>query len=143
MRTLTIFYILICTTLSCNKDEVIPETYVNFQIQASEIGGVGQAIYTDLIYGVRGVIIYHSDINQYDAYDRACSYKPSDECEVIQLNDDTVIEISPDKVWFMPAGDTREALQISYPKMFDWVRDNGYRLTWRPHIIAFQDKREV
>ena len=55
----------------------------------------------------------------------------------------TALNIPSDKVWFMPAGDTREALQQSYPKMFDWVRDNGYRLTWRPHIIAFQDQREV
>jgi hypothetical protein len=27
--------------------------------------------------------------------------------------------------------------------LFDWVRDNGYRMTWRPHIIAFEDQREV
>jgi 7-carboxy-7-deazaguanine synthase len=54
-----------------------------------------------------------------------------------------ILDVPQSKVWFMPAGDTREALFKSYPKMFDWVRDNGYRLTWRPHIIAFEDKREV
>jgi hypothetical protein len=43
----------------------------------------------------------------------------------------------------MPAGDTREGLFKSYPLVFDWVRDNGYRMTWRPHIIAFEDQREV
>ena len=48
-----------------------------------------------------------------------------------------------EKVWFMPAGDSREALYKSYPILFDWVRDNGYRMTWRPHIIAFEDQREV
>ena len=48
-----------------------------------------------------------------------------------------------DKVWFMPAGDSRESLFKSYPILFDWVRDNGYRMTWRPHIIAFEDQREV
>ena len=47
------------------------------------------------------------------------------------------------KVWFMPAGDSRESLFKSYPLVFDWVRDNGYRMTWRPHIIAFEDMREV
>ena len=41
----------------------------------------------------------------------------------------------------MPAGDSREALFKSYPILFDWVRDNGYRMTWRPHIIAFEDQR--
>ena len=51
--------------------------------------------------------------------------------------------VHPSKVWFMPAGDTRESLFKSYPKVFDWVRDNGYRMTWRPHIIAFESKREV
>lgn len=48
-----------------------------------------------------------------------------------------------ENTWIMPAGDTREALFQSYPKVFDWVRDNGFKMTWRPHIIAFQDKREV
>ena len=47
------------------------------------------------------------------------------------------------KVYFMPAGDSRASLQVSYPLVFDWVRDNGYRMTWRPHIIAFEDQREV
>jgi 7-carboxy-7-deazaguanine synthase len=53
------------------------------------------------------------------------------------------LEIPQDKVWFMPAGDSREALFISYPLLFDWVRDNGYRMTWRPHIIAFESERCV
>jgi hypothetical protein len=54
-----------------------------------------------------------------------------------------MLDIPQEKVWFMPAGDSREALFKSYPKMFDWVRDNGYRLTWRPHIIAFESERCV
>ena len=53
------------------------------------------------------------------------------------------LEVPREKVWFMPAGDSREALFKSYPVLFDWVRDNGYRMTWRPHIIAFEDQREV
>ena len=53
------------------------------------------------------------------------------------------LKIPQSKVWFMPAGDSREALFKSYPLVFDWVRDNGYRMTWRPHIIAFEDQREV
>ena len=53
------------------------------------------------------------------------------------------LNVPKEKVWFMPAGDSREALFKSYPILFDWVRDNGYRMTWRPHIIAFEDQREV
>ena len=51
--------------------------------------------------------------------------------------------VDRNKVYFMPAGDSRASLQVSYPLVFDWVRDNGYRMTWRPHIIAFEDQREV
>jgi hypothetical protein len=88
MKNLFALSMLIILTFSCNEEDLIPETFVNFQIQASDIGGVGQAIYTDLSYGVRGIVIYHSDIDQYIAYDRACSYRPSDPCEVIHLDDE-------------------------------------------------------
>ena len=53
------------------------------------------------------------------------------------------LDVDPNKVWFMPAGDSRESLFESYPRVFDWVRDNGYRMTWRPHIIAFEQERCV
>lgn len=61
--------------------------------------------------------------------------------EILECIDE--LNIPSDKVWFMPAGDTREALMKSYPKVMDWVRDNGFRFTGRPHIIAFNDQREV
>jgi 7-carboxy-7-deazaguanine synthase len=51
--------------------------------------------------------------------------------------------IPNEKVWMMPAGDTREALFESYPVVMDFVRDKGYRFTGRAHIMAFNDKREV
>tara|TARA_R110002020_G_scaffold224987_1_gene434891 strand:+ start:3558 stop:4340 length:783 start_codon:yes stop_codon:yes gene_type:complete len=54
-----------------------------------------------------------------------------------------ILDAEESKVWFMPAGGAREELFQSYPLVFDWVRDNGYRMTWRAHIIAFEDQREV
>lgn len=77
---------------SCTKNEnLIPDVSVNFSIQASELAGVGTAIYTQEVYGVRGIIIYHSNANEYVAYERACSFRPANSCEVVQLND----EINP------------------------------------------------
>ena len=85
-------FIIVITINSCTKDDnIIPNVPVNFRIQASELGGVGSAIYTKDIYGVRGIIIYHKNSNEYVAYERACSYRPSNDCEVVQLND----EINP------------------------------------------------
>ena len=89
-KYLTLLLIIIFS--SCTKDDnIIPDVPVSFRIQASELGGVGSAVYTQEIYGIRGIIIYHKNINEYVAYERACSFRPSNDCEVIQLND----EINP------------------------------------------------
>ena len=53
------------------------------------------------------------------------------------------LEIPNEKVWMMPAGDTRDALFESYPVVMDFVRDKGYRFTGRAHIMGFNDQREV
>ena len=84
------------------------------------------------------MISYHSDYHLKPVWDGEDEGALEEILSFIHMMD-----IPEDKVYFMPAGDTREALFQSYPKLFDWVRDNGFRLTWRPHIIAFQDKREV
>ena len=87
-------------------------------------------------------------IKQSIAYHDDCHIKPvwdgKDEGALAEIMECIeTLEAPQDKVWFMPAGGSREALFKSYPLVFDWVRDNGYRMTWRPHIIAFQDLREV
>ena len=82
-------FLLILFFSSCTKDDnTLPDVPVSFRIQASELGGIGSAIYTQEIYGIRGIIIYHKNINEYVAYDRACSYRPSNNCEMIQLNNE-------------------------------------------------------
>ncbi len=53
------------------------------------------------------------------------------------------LEIPNEKIWAMPAGDTREALFQSYPVVMDFVRDRGWRFTGRAHIMAFDTERCV
>ena len=81
---------------------------------------------------------YHSDYHIKPVWDGKDNNALNEIMECIET-----LNAPKDKVWFMPAGDSREALYKSYPILFDWVRDNGYRMTWRPHIIAFEDQREV
>jgi len=83
-------------------------------------------------------IAYHSDYHLKPVWDGVNQEALEEIMGCIKI-----LDIPQDKVWFMPSGDTREALFQSYPRMFDWVRDNGYRLTWRPHIIAFEQDRCV
>ena len=55
----------------------------------------------------------------------------------------TKCNIPDDKVWAMPAGDTRESLMESYPEVMNFVRDRGWRFTGRSHIMAFDTERCV
>lgn len=85
-KTLLIFCVIFFMLQSCDRNNNIPDVYVQFQIPLSEIGGIGQAIYTNENYGVKGIIIYHEGFNNYLAYERACSYAPQESCEKVELD---------------------------------------------------------
>lgn len=51
--------------------------------------------------------------------------------------------IPKNKVWVMPAGDTRESVIPNYSYVIDECVSRGYNFTGRAHIIAFDDKRGV
>jgi 7-carboxy-7-deazaguanine synthase len=55
----------------------------------------------------------------------------------------TEIGIPKDKTYIMPAGDTRETLIEMYPKVFELCAEEGYNMTGRDHIIAYDTKRAV
>jgi 7-carboxy-7-deazaguanine synthase len=83
-------------------------------------------------------IAYHSDYQIKPVWDGEDETSLNEILGCIKM-----LDVPQDKVYFMPAGDSRESLLKSYPKLMDWVRDNGYRFTGRPHIIAFDTERCV
>lgn len=54
-----------------------------------------------------------------------------------------LLDIPNNKVYLMPAGDTREQLIKAYPIVMEKCIEEGWNFTGRPHIIAYGDKREV
>ena len=86
---------------------------------------------------IKKSIEYHNDYHIKPVLDK--NFTILDEVEEF-LKD---CEIPDEKVWAMPAGDTRDSLFESYPKVMDFVRDRGWRFTGRAHIMAFNDQREV
>jgi len=86
---------------------------------------------------IRQTLAYHSDYHMKPVMNK--NFDNWDEVVEFQK----LLNIPNDKVWIMPAGDTREALLESYPAVMDFCRDNGYKFSPRPHIIAFDDQREV
>jgi 7-carboxy-7-deazaguanine synthase len=86
---------------------------------------------------IKKSIDYHSDYHIKPVLDKELSMVE----EVEEFLKDCNI---PDhKVWAMPAGDTRESLQESYPVVMNFVRDRGWRFTGRAHIMAFDTERCV
>jgi 7-carboxy-7-deazaguanine synthase len=86
---------------------------------------------------IKKSIAYHRDYHIKPVLDKELSMVPEVEEFIKECS------IPNNKVWAMPAGDTREALMESYPVVMDFVRDRGWRFTGRAHIIAFDTKREV
>lgn len=84
--------ILIFFTASCKKDarNDIPNVYVDIRIDLNNpdfihLNGVGNAV--QLTGGVKGIVVYRKSENEFTAYDRNCSYNPTDEKARVQLND--------------------------------------------------------
>ena len=86
---------------------------------------------------IKKSISYHNDFHIKPVLDKELSMVG----EVEEFLSD--LEIPGEKVWCMPAGDTRESLQESYPVVMNFVRDKGWRFTGRSHIMAFDTERCV
>lgn len=86
---------------------------------------------------IKKSIAYHGSYHIKPVIDKNLSNVPEIEEFIAELG------IPDDKIWAMPAGDTREALIESYGPVMNFVRDRGWRFSGRPHIIAFDQARRV
>jgi len=85
----SIIYLLSISLLitACNnKDDYIKDVYVNIHIdlslpEYSNLQVSGSSIF--IKGGVDGIVIYHGVGNDYEIYDRNCSYEPSLACSYI------------------------------------------------------------
>ena len=86
---------------------------------------------------IRQSIEYHKDYHIKPVLDKNLTILN----EIEEFIDD--LKVPKEKIWAMPAGDTREELVKSYPIVMNFVRDKGWRFTGRSHIVAFDTEREV
>lgn len=84
---LAAFFVL---CFSCRRDqEQIPNVAVSIFISTSDpnfidLNAVGGWVY--VTGGVKGIIIYRKSQNEFMAFDRCCSYKPSVSCERVRVD---------------------------------------------------------
>jgi hypothetical protein len=85
---ISIFLILIACEPKVEESGV-PNVAVNLEINLNDIDNatlklIGGYIYAD--GGVRGIVIYHESVNSYKAYDRNCTFQPTDPCATVEMH---------------------------------------------------------
>jgi nitrite reductase/ring-hydroxylating ferredoxin subunit len=87
--------LLILASLSCgDKENQIPDVYVDFTINVNsteylELNTVGGWVY--VTGGYRGILLYRASIDEFMAYDRACTYDPHADCARIKVEESGII----------------------------------------------------
>ena len=89
------------------------------------------------LHQIRQTLDYHTDYHYKPVWDGTA--QNLEEIENFRVD----LFIPKDKTYIMPAGDNREELIKMYPIVFDMCAEQGYNMTGRDHIIAFDQLRGV
>ena len=94
MEKIIILVVSMLFLSSCiDSNDYIQDVYVNIEIpvnqpEFSDLDSIGNSLF--ITGGVRGIIIYHSNVNDYRAFDRNCSFEPSTQCSYIDSINSTI-----------------------------------------------------
>src|SRR3989304_3214262 len=83
--------------LSCKKDDdSVPNVTVNILLSTTDpsftdLNAVGGLIY--LSGGSRGLVVYRLSMQEFMAYDRHCTYKPSESCAKVDVDASGIIAV--------------------------------------------------
>ena len=86
---------------------------------------------------IKKTLAFHKDYHYKPVWDGTQENLEEIEAYRVELG------IPKDKTYIMPAGDTRDTLVEMYPKVFEMCAKQGYNMTGRDHIIAFNTERGV
>ena len=108
LRFFLILVLFLIIFVRCDEDEIpFPYVTVNATLYLNNLNlGIGEHDYVEN-YGVAGLIIYQRSINEYLAFDAACTYEASSNCKVHDGDDFTNILECPccgSKFWMVIEG---------------------------------------
>ncbi|RLD63071.1 MAG: hypothetical protein DRJ01_04680 [Bacteroidetes bacterium] len=94
-----VIFIVSILFIRCDKQEYIPNTYVNFNINLDDPVYLDLTVIGNHVFlknaGVNGIVVYRSGPNEFKAYDRTCTYLPEKNCAVVDDNNSTVLVKCP------------------------------------------------
>ena len=94
MKKIIILVFSLLSLSSCtDSNDYIQNVYVNIEVpvnqpEYSDLDAIGNSIF--IAGGVKGIIIYHANVNDYRAFDRNCSFEPSTQCAYIDSINSTI-----------------------------------------------------
>ena len=94
MKKIIILVFSLLFLSSCvDRDDYIQDVYVNIEVpvnqpEYSDLDAIGNSVF--ITGGVKGIIIYHANVNDYRAFDRNCSFEPSTQCAYIDSINATI-----------------------------------------------------
>ena len=94
MKKIIILVFSLLSLSSCSdSDDYIQNVYVNIEVpvnqpEYSDLDAIGNSVF--ITGGVKGIIIYHANVNDYRAFDRNCSFEPSIQCAYIDSINSTI-----------------------------------------------------
>ena len=96
-KIMTLIFLIIFISSCIDRNDYIRDVYVNIEVplnqpEYSDLDAIGNSIF--ISGGVKGIIIYHLNINDYRAFDRSCTFEPSSECAYIDSINSTIASCS-------------------------------------------------
>ena len=85
-KIMTLTFLIIFISSCIDRNDYLRDVYVNIEVllnqpEYSDLDAIGNSIF--ISGGVKGIIIYHLNVNDYRAFDRSCTFEPSSECAYI------------------------------------------------------------
>ena len=79
-KIMNLTFLIIFISSCIDRNDYIRDVYVNIEVplnqpEYSDLDAIGNSIF--ISGGVRGIIIYHLNVNDYRAFDRNCTFEPS------------------------------------------------------------------
>lgn len=91
---ITFFIFILIGSCKKNDNNSIPLTTVDIYIYANNPSFIDLSVPGGWVYitgGVRGILVYRKSTSEFMAYDRNCTYRPSDACAIISVDASNII----------------------------------------------------
>lgn len=87
-----LFFSFFLILIACEpkvEESGVPNVAVDLEINLNDIDNaplklIGGYVYAD--GGVRGIIVYHESVNGYRAFERNCTFQPTDLCATVDMH---------------------------------------------------------